>query len=69
MKIKLPLPPLTEQLGIVEVLSCIDLAIQKVDEAIARAERLKKGLMQQLLTKGIGHKEFKETPIGKIPKT
>jgi type I restriction enzyme S subunit len=24
--------------------------------------------MQQLLTKGIGHKEFKETPIGKIPK-
>jgi len=25
--------------------------------------------MQTLLTKGIGHKEFKETPIGKIPKT
>ena len=24
--------------------------------------------MQELLTKGIGHKEFKETPIGKIPK-
>jgi type I restriction enzyme S subunit len=29
---------------------------------------LKKGLMQELLTKGIGHKEFKDTEIGKIPK-
>jgi len=61
-------PELHEQEKIVEVLSCVDLAIQKVDEAIARAERLKKGLMQQLLTKGIGRKEFKETSIGKIPK-
>jgi type I restriction enzyme S subunit len=66
--LKIPLPPLLEQEKIVEVFSCVDLAVQKVDEAIARAERLKKGLMQQLLTKGIGHKEFKETPIGKIPK-
>jgi len=65
----IPLPKLEEQQRIVEVLSCVDFAIEKVDEAIARAERLKKGLMQQLLTKGIGHKEFKETPIGKIPKT
>jgi len=66
--ILIPIPSIYEQQGIVEVLSCVDLAIQKVDEAIARAERLKRGLMQQLLTKGIGHKEFKETPIGKIPK-
>jgi len=62
-------PPLNEQQRIAEVLSCIDLAIEKVGEAIARVERLKKGLMQQLLTRGIGHKEFQETPIGKIPKT
>ncbi|MEM2614964.1 MAG: restriction endonuclease subunit S, partial [Nitrososphaerota archaeon] len=62
-------PILEDQKRIVEVLSAVDLAIQMVDEAIVRAERLKKGLMQQLLTKGIGHKEFKETPIGKIPKT
>jgi len=66
--LRLPFPPLSEQHGIVEVLSCVDLAIQKVDESIARAERLKKGLMQHLLTKGIEHKEYKETPIGKIPK-
>jgi len=67
-RIIIPLPSISEQQGIVEVLSCVDLAIEKVDEAIARVERLKKGLMQQLLTKGIGHKEFQETPIGKIPK-
>ena len=66
--LRLPFPPLSEQHGIAEILYYVDLAIQKVDEAIARAERLKKGLMQHLLTKGIGHKEYKETPIGKIPK-
>jgi type I restriction enzyme S subunit len=37
-------------------------------ELIEGLERLKRGLMQELLTKGIGHKEFQETPIGKIPK-
>jgi len=68
-RLKVMLPPLTEQRGIVEVLSVVDLAIQKTDEIIAKTERLKRGLMQTLLTKGIGHKEFKQTPIGKIPKT
>ncbi len=55
----IPLPPLPEQKAIAKVLSTVDEAIQKVDEAIAKTERLKKGLMQKLLTKGIGHKEFK----------
>ena len=67
-KIKIPLPPLPEQKKIAEILSTVDKAIQKVDEAIAKTERLKKGLMQELLTKGIGHKEFKDTEIGRIPK-
>ncbi|HEC77382.1 MAG TPA: restriction endonuclease subunit S [Thermoplasmatales archaeon] len=55
----IPLPPLPEQKAIAKILSTVDKAIQKVDEAIAKTERLKKGLMQKLLTKGIGHKEFK----------
>jgi len=63
------LPPLPEQQKIAEVLSTIDEAIRKTDEIIAETERLKKGLMQELLTKGTGHKEFKDTEIGKIPKT
>ena len=65
----LPLPPSSEQEGIVEVISCVNLAIQKVDQAIAQTERLKKRLMEQLLTKGMGHKELKETSIGKTPST
>ena len=66
--VKLPLPPLPEQQKIAEILSTVDSAIEKVNQAIARTERFKKGLMQELLTKGIGHKEFKDTKIGRIPK-
>jgi type I restriction enzyme S subunit len=66
--ILMPLPPLIEQQRIAEILSTVDEAIQKTNEIIAKTERLKKGLMQELLTKGIGHKEFKDTEIGRIPK-
>jgi len=68
LKMELLLPPLPEQKKIAEVLSTVDLAIEKVDEAIEKTKRLKKGLMQELLTKGIGHKENKKTEIGIIPK-
>jgi len=67
-EIEIPLPPLHEQRKIAHVLTTIDKAIEEVDKAIKKAERIKKGLMQELLTKGIGHKKFKETEIGKIPK-
>jgi type I restriction enzyme S subunit len=63
-----PLPPLPEQKAIAQILSTVDEAIQKTNEVIAKTERLKKGLMQELLTKGIGHEEFKDTEIGRIPK-
>jgi len=62
-----PLPPVEEQEGIVGVLGVVDSAIELVDRVIWKTERLKKGLMQTLLTRGIGHKEFKDTEIGKIP--
>jgi type I restriction enzyme S subunit len=67
--LKVPLPSsIEEQQKIAEILSIVDEAIQKTDEVIAKTERLKKGLMQELLTRGIGHKEFKDTEIGRIPK-
>ncbi len=66
--IKIPLPPLLEQKAIAEILSTVDSAIHKSDEIIAKTKLLKKGLMQELLTKGIGHEEFKDTEIGRIPK-
>ncbi len=62
------LPPLPEQKKIAEILSTVDKAIEKVEEAIEKTQRLKKGLMQELLTKGIRHNEFKNTGIGRIPK-
>jgi type I restriction enzyme S subunit len=61
------LPPVPEQKKIAEVLSTADETIQKVNEEIALTEKLKKGLMQTLLTKGIGHTKFKMTEIGEIP--
>ena len=62
-----PIPPLSEQQKIAEILSTADYAIQRVDEQITLSESLKKGLMQTLLTKGIGHTKFKMTEIGEIP--
>jgi len=66
-KFKFRLPPLPEQRRIAEVLGTVDSAIQKVGGAIERTERLKKGLMQRLLTKGIGHEKFKESEVGRVP--
>jgi type I restriction enzyme S subunit len=66
--IKIPLPPLAEQKAIVGVLGVVDSALELADRIIAKTERLKKGLMQQLLAQGIGHTEYKETPSGKLPK-
>ena len=63
----IPVPPLQEQQKIAEVLSTADETIQKVNEEITLTEKLKKGLMQTLLTKGIGHTKFKMTQIGEIP--
>jgi len=62
------LPPLSEQQKIASILSTVDESIQKTDDIIAKTERLKKGLIQELLKRGIGHKEFKDTEIGRIPK-
>ncbi|MFZ3169926.1 MAG: restriction endonuclease subunit S [Candidatus Methanoperedens sp.] len=66
-RFQIPLPPLPEQRRIAEVLGTVDSAIQKVGGAIESTERLKKGLMQRLLTGGIGHERFKESEVGRVP--
>jgi len=65
--IKVPLPPLHEQKRIAEILASTDEAIEKKQEIIEKTKMLKKGLMQELLTHGIGHNKFKKTEIGEIP--
>jgi restriction endonuclease S subunit len=45
------------------------LNLETISKVIAKTERLKKGLMQHLLTRGIEHTEYKDTPIGKMPES
>ncbi|MEK7607256.1 MAG: restriction endonuclease subunit S [Patescibacteria group bacterium] len=61
------LPSKNEQEKIAEILSAVDEDIEKTDAVIAKTENLKKGLMQQLLSKGIGHTKLKKTKLGEIP--
>jgi len=66
--ILIPVPPINEQQKIAAILSSVDDAIEKTDQIIEQTETVKKGLMQELLTRGIDHTEFKDTPVGTIPK-
>lgn len=65
-----------EQAKIAEILSTVDSAIEQTEALIAKQQRIKTGLMQGLLTRGIDehgnlrseqtHK-FKDSPLGRIP--
>lgn len=68
VKFSIPIPPLVEQEKIANILSTVDQQIEQTDALIEKTKKLKKGLMQRLLTKGIGHTEFRDTEIGRIPK-
>lgn len=68
---------LKEQTQIATILSKIDEAISQTEQLIAKYTRIKTGLMQDLLTKGIDEHgnirseqthEFKDSPLGRIPK-
>lgn len=67
-EIIIPYPPLPEQQKIATILTSVDTVIEKTRAQIDKLKHLKTGMMQQLLTQGIGHTEFKDTPIGRIPK-
>jgi len=56
--LKIPLPPLPEQKKIAEILSAWDRAIEQTRKLIDARKRLKKGLMQQLLTGRMRFPEF-----------
>ena len=62
-------PPLPEQRKIVAILSSVDDAIEKTQAVIDQVQVVKRGLMQELLTRGLPgrHTRFKQTEIGEIP--
>lgn len=66
-KTKLPLPRKTEQAKIASILSTIDEAMKKTDEVIRQAGIMKRGLVESLLTRGIGYTQFKQTELEEIP--
>ena len=62
-KIRIPLPSLKEQQKIASILSNVDSLIELTQKKIDQTQRLKKGLMQRLLTKGIGHTKFRKIQL------
>ena len=76
VKVSLPKPSPNEQTSIADILSKVDEAIAAVQDSIAAAERLKKSLMQNLLTgrmkpDGTLRKEdefYMDEKFGKVPK-
>jgi type I restriction enzyme S subunit len=75
--VELPFPiNLAEQTKIAEILSTVDRAIEQTEALIAKQQRIKTGLMQDLLTRGIDEPgnlrsesthEFKDSPLGRLP--
>lgn len=52
--VEIPIPPLPEQQRIAEILSSVDESIRATEAVISQAERVKRGLMEDLLTGGLG---------------
>ncbi len=72
--LRLAAPPLPEQQKIATILSSVDNVIEKTRAQIDKLKDLKTGMMQELLTKGIGsdgvpNTVFKDSPVGRIPKS
>ena len=62
------IPSKEEQQKIATILTSVDEVIEKTESQIRKLQDLKKGMMQELLTQGIGHTQFKDSPVGRIPK-
>ena len=76
--LRVSVPPPEEQAAIARLLAAADEAIERTREAIEKARRVKRGLMQTLLSCGIDEngqirnpetqpEQFQSLPIGKIP--
>jgi type I restriction enzyme S subunit len=75
----LHLPPPSEQHRIVGILDTIDDAIRKTEQIIVKLKRVKRGLLHDLLTRGVDDngelrdperhpEQFSNSPLGRIPK-
>ena len=79
-ELRIVYPPLNEQKGVADILLMVDRGIEIVDKTVAKLERIKRALLNELLTGRIRVKEddgkltfyketeFQDTEIGEIPK-
>lgn len=72
------LPPNSEQTVIASILDKMDIAIEKTEVSIKKLNKIKAGLLHDLLTRGIDEngelrdpvrhpEQFKDSPLGKVP--
>jgi len=61
------IPSKEEQQKIVDIIWSVHDNQERIENLIQVAEKLKGGLLEELLTKGIGHNKFKKTELGEIP--
>ena len=75
-KIEIPLPKMTEQRSIADILSTLDEAIAQSESLVRKYQSIKQGLMSDLLTRGVDENgevrnpethTFKDSEIGQIP--
>lgn len=66
---EIPIPPLPEQKKIASILNSVDDVIKITQKQIDKLLDLKKASINQLMMKGIGHTEFKDSELGRIPKS
>jgi type I restriction enzyme S subunit len=60
------LPPIPEQQKIASILSNVDSLINQTQKEIEQTQRLKKGLMQKLLIKGVGKTSIKTSRLDSV---
>jgi len=79
MSFPILLPRLPEQLRITEILDSVDHAISRTERLITKLDRVRQGMLDDLLTRGIDENgelrdpklhpaEFKESAIGRMPR-
>jgi type I restriction enzyme S subunit len=69
LQLHVTVPPLPEQKKIASILTSVDEVIENTQKQIDKLQDFKKATMNQLLTKGIGHTEFMDSELGRIPKS
>lgn len=66
-KIIILIPPEKEQEKIAEIMEIVDDAIDATNKIIEATQMIEKGIIEKIVHKGIGHKEFTQTEIGELP--